>query len=156
MSQDHFHVESLETFLDDLADAGFHPVPDSSHSRWTGPIRPAFADLTTETTMDVVIMPGWPFQPPAVFVQGLNTNHSTLGGLVCMWQDGDFSRQWTSVEGLFCRIEEWCEDARGGWQDDDLEHDAYLNFQPKAGLVATIDLAGIGVHEASWVNLLAW
>ena len=67
-----------------------------------------------------------------------------------MWQDGDFSLQWTSVEGLFSRIEEWCEDARGGWQDDNLEHDAYLNFQPKAGLVATIDLIGIGVHEGSW------
>ena len=150
MAQDHFHVESLETFLDDLADAGFHPVPEFERTRWTGPIHPAFAGLTTTTTMDVAIVPGWPFQPPAVFVQGLNTNHSTLGGLVCMWQDGDFSRQWTSVEGLFSRIEEWCEDARSGWQGDNLEHDAYLNFQPKAGLVATIDLVGIGVHEGSW------
>ena len=150
MTQDHFHIESLEMFLDDLADAGFHPVPDSSRTRWTGPIHPAFAGLTTAATMEVVIVPGWPFQPPAVFVQGLNTNHSTLGGLVCMWQDGDFSRQWTSVEGLFSRIEEWCEDAKGGWQDDNLEHDAYLNFQPKTGLVATIDLVGIGMHEGSW------
>ena len=131
MAQDHFHFESLEEFLDDLADAGFHPVQDSSRVRWTGPIHPAFAGLTTATTMEVVIVPGWPFQPPAVFVQGLNTNHSTLGGLVCMWQDGDFSRQWTSVEGLFSRIDDWCEDAKSGWQDDNLEHDAYLNFQPK-------------------------
>ncbi len=150
MAQDHFHVESLETFLDDLADAGFHPVPEFDRTRWTGPIHPAFAGLTPTTTMDVVIVPGWPFQPPAVFVQGLSTSHSTINGLVCMWQDGDFSRQWTSVEGLFSRIEEWCEDARGGWQDDNLEHDAYLNFQRKAGLVATIDHVGIGVHESSW------
>ena len=150
MTQDHFCVESLEAFLDDLNANGFHPVSDSNRTRWTGPIHPALADLTTATTMDVVIVPGWPFQPPALFVQGLNTNHSTLGGLVCMWQDGDFSRQWTSVAGLFSRIEEWCENAKGGWQDDNLEHDAYLNFQPKAGLVAIIDLVRIGVHEGSW------
>ena len=150
MTQDHFHVESLEEFLYDLADAGFHLVPDSSPTRWTGPIHPAFAGLTTAATMDVVIAPGWPFQPPAVFVQGLNTNHYTLAGLVCMWQDGDFSRQWTSVEGLFSRIDEWCEDAKSGWKDDNLEHDAYLNFQLKDGLLATIDLAGFGVHEGSW------
>jgi hypothetical protein len=121
MTQDHFHIEPLETFLDDLADAGFHSVLGSGRTLWTGPIHPAFAGLTIAATVDVAIAPGWPFQPPAGFVQGLNTNHSTLAGLVCMWQDGDFSRQWTSVEGLFSRIDDWCEDAKSSWQDDNLE-----------------------------------
>ena len=100
--------------------------------------------------MDVVVASGWPFQPPAVFVQGLNTNHSTLDGLVCMWQDGDFSHDWTTVGGLFSRIEEWCERARQGWEDDHLELDAFLNFRTKYSTVATFDLAAIGVIEGSW------
>ena len=103
--------------------------------------------------MDIVIAPGWPFQPPAVFVQGLNTNHSTLDGLVCMWQDGDFSHDWTTVEGLFSRIEEWCEKAKQGWEGDHLAQDAFLNFQTKYALVATFDLAALGVSEGSWGDL---
>ncbi len=150
MTQDHFHVESLESFLDDLTAAGFQPAPDSGRSRWTGKIHPAFSGLTTATTMDVVIAPGCPFQPPAVLVQGLNTNHSTLGGLVCMWQDGDFSRQWTTLGGLYSRIEEWCENAKRGWEDDHLELDAFLNFQAKYGLVATLDVFRLGLREGSW------
>ena len=150
MKDDHFHVESLESFLNDLTTAGFRPVPDSGRIRWTGTIHPAFAGLTAATTMDVVIVPGWPFQPPAVFVQGLNTNHSTLEGLVCMWQDGEFNRQWATVEGLFSRIEEWCENAKHGWDGDYLENDAFLNFQAKHGLVATFDLPRLGIREGSW------
>ena len=150
MVEDHFHAESLNAFLDDLNAVGFRPVPDTGRKQWTGQIHPAFAGLTDATTMDVVIAPGWPFQPPAVFVQGLKTNHSTLGGLVCMWQEEDFSRQWTTLEGLFSRIEEWCQNAKSGWKDDELEYDAFLNFQPKNGLVATIDLLEMGVHEGSW------
>ena len=40
---------------------------------------------------------------------------SALGGFVCMWQDGDPSREWETVEGFFSRIEEWCESAQHGW-----------------------------------------
>ena len=155
MSRTHFHVESLERFLEELAAAGFHPAPDSGRTRWTGKIHPAFSGLTAATTMDVVIVPGWPFQPPAVLVQGLNTNHSTLGGLVCMWQDGDFSRQWTTVEGLSSRIEEWCENAKGGWENDHLGHDAFLNFQAKYRLVATLDIFRLGLREGSWGEFCA-
>ena len=73
----HFDLDSLESFTAELAEAGFRPVPESNPQRWTGEIHPAFESLTDATTMDVVIAPGWPFQPPAVFVKGLNTNHST-------------------------------------------------------------------------------
>ena len=155
MTQAHFHVESLERFLDELTAASFQLAPDSGRTQWTGKIHPAFSGLTTATTMDVVIVPGWPFQPPAVLVQGLNTNHSTPGGLVCMWQDGDFSRQWTTLEGLYSRIEEWCENAKGGWEDDHLERDAFLNFQAKDRLVATLDIFRLGLREGSWGEFCA-
>ena len=150
VTDDHFHPGSLAEFTTALASAGFQLVADSVPHRWRGTIHPAFGSLTDAETMDIVIAPGWPFQPPAVFVQGLNTNHSTLDGLVCMWQDGDFSHDWTTVEGLFSRIQEWCEKAKCGWEDDHLEQDAFLNFRTKYALVATFDLAAIGVGEGSW------
>ena len=100
--------------------------------------------------MEIGIAPGWPYQPPAVFVQGLATNHSTLGGLVCMWRDGDDSLRWITLRGLFARIEEWCRQAKQGWQDDDLGRDALLNFQDKSSVLATFDLANIGVSQGSW------
>ena len=130
MTDDHFHLESLEQFTTVLGSVGFQLVADSTPPRWRGKIHPAFAKLTDAATMDIVITPGWPFQPPAVFVQGLNTSRSTLGGFVCMWQDGDFNHDWTTVEGLFSRIEEWCEKAKHGWDEDHLESVDWLTFFP--------------------------
>ena len=147
---DHFDLGSLERFTGELADAGFQSVPESAPHRWTGKIHPAFAPLTDATTMDIVIAPGWPFQPPALFVQGLNTNHSTLDGLVCMWRDGDFSHEWSTMDGLFSRIEAWCEDAKRGWEDDRLDQDAFMNFRSSSRLAATFDLPALGIVEGSW------
>ena len=129
MTDDHFHLESLEAFERYLEDAGFSPVGAAGQSRWRGPTHKAFANLTSATTMDLVIRAGWPFQPPVLFVEGLDTNHSTLEGFVCLWQDGDPSRQWETGEGFFARIEEWCANAERGWEGDDLGHDAFLNFR---------------------------
>ena len=144
-SEQHFHLESLDQFAAQLAAAGFEPIAGSDPPRWTGAIHPAFRTLTDAETMDVIIAPGWPFQPPALFVQGLNTNHSTPGGFVCMWREGDFDRRWTTVAGLFSRIEEWCGNAEHGWEDDQLAQDAFLNFSPNDRLVATFNLGQMGI-----------
>ena len=118
-----------------------------------GPIHEAFASLTAATTMDIVIGAGWPFRPPALFVDGLDTNHSTLGGFVCLWQDGDPSREWETGEGFFSRIEEWCENAEHGWEGDDLGYDAFLNFQRKLPNVATFDRSQLVLHRGGWGDL---
>ena len=88
-----------------MAAEGFEPVVPSDAVRWRGPIHSAFSSLSEATTMDIVIRAGWPFQPPVLLVEGLDTNHSTLGGYVCMWRDGDPSLEWTTVPGFFSRIE---------------------------------------------------
>ncbi|MYE05840.1 MAG: ThiF family adenylyltransferase [Chloroflexi bacterium] len=147
---DSFDIALLESFLSDLVASGFEPMPGSDRQRWRGPIHSAFECLTTALTMDIVIAPGWPFQPPAVLVQGLATNHSTLDGLVCLWREGDDSLRWTTLEGLCSRIEEWCHQAAQGWQDDALGRDALLNFQDKSPSVAMFDLSNIGVSPSSW------
>ena len=131
ITDQHFHLESLEQFTSDLASAGFRQVTDSDPQRWTGEIHPAFAPLTEAKTMDIVIAPGWPFRPPALFVQGLNTNHSMRSGLVCMWHEGDPSLEWATLDGLYSRIEKRCETATSGWEDDLLDQDAWLNFSPQ-------------------------
>ena len=149
-TDDHFHLDSLKEFRIQLADAGFQRVPESDFERWTGRAHPALAPLTDVTTMDIVILPGWPFQPPAVFVEGLNTNHSTPSGLVCMWREGDFNHEWAILGGLFSRLEEWCENAINGWEDDHLDQDALLNFPAKRAIVATFDLFALGVSDGGW------
>ena len=109
ITDEHFHLESLEQFTSELASAGFRETTDSDPSRWTGEIHPAFEPLTDAKTMDILIRPGWPFRPPDLIVQGLNTNHSMRSGLVCMWREGDPSLEWTTLDGLNARIEKWCE-----------------------------------------------
>ena len=154
MTGDHFDTESLGVFEHDLVAAGFEPVAVSGYSGWRGPIHQAFSRLTDATTMDVVIRPGWPFQSPALLVDGLDTNHSTPDGFVCLWQDGDPSRDWETIERFFARVDEWCENANRGWEGDDLQGDAFLNFRRKSGFpwpyVATFDLAELDVRSGSW------
>ena len=147
MTEDHFYTESLETFQNDLAAAGFEPIAIAGLSGWRGPIRQAFAGLTDATTMDVVVRPGWPFQSPALLVEGLETNHSTPDGFVCLWQDGDPSGDWETVEGFFARVDEWCESGKRGWEGDDLEGDAFLNFTRKVSTVATFNLSELVIRS---------
>ena len=150
ITDDHFHLESLEQFTSELASAGFREVAESDPSRWTGKIHRAFEPLTDAKTMDILIRPGWPFRPPDLIVQGLNTNHSMRSGLVCMWREGDPSLEWTTLDGLNARVKKWCASAMNGWEDDLLDQDAWLNFWPKNALVATFDLGALGIHERGW------
>lgn len=150
ITDEHFHIESLEQFTSELASAGFRQVTDSDPSHWTGEIHPAFEPLTDAKTMDLLIRPGWPFRPPDLIVQGINTNHSMRSGLVCMWREGDPSLEWTTLSGLKARVEKWCEAAMSGWEEDLLDQDAWLNFWPKDALVATFDLGALAVYRRGW------
>lgn len=147
---DCFDIPSLESFLAELVASGFEPVPGSDRQRWRGPVHSAFRSLTEAAIMEIAIVPGWPYQPPARLVQGLTTNHSTLDGLVCMWREADDSLRWTTLEGLYSRIEEWCRHAEQGWQNDDLGRDALLNFRDQSDVLATFDLTSLGVSRSSW------
>ncbi len=150
MEQESFDIASLEGFRADLVASGFEPVPSTERRVWRGPIHPAFDGLTDTRSMVIVFDPGWPYRPPRVFVHGLDTNHSTLDGFVCLWRDGDLSGEWETVDGLFSRIEDWCRRAKNGWQDDDLPFDAYLNFKRKRPLMATFDFDSLRTTIGSW------
>ncbi len=153
MEQESFDIPSLEGFRADLVASGFEPVPGTERRVWRGPIHPGFDGLTDSRTMEIVIDPGWPYRPPRVFVQGLDTNHSTLDGFVCLWRDGELSGGWETVDGVFSRIEDWCRRAKGGWLDDDLPFDAYLNFKPKWAVMATFDFESLLTGIGGWGDL---
>lgn len=150
MSVDTFDPASLESFLADLVRRGFEPILNSDRRWWTGPIHPAFAALTDAQTMRLCILDGWPYEPPALLVDGLHTNHSTLDGLVCLWREGDASLQWITVDGLFGKVLEWCADAESGWAERDLGRDAYLNFSKKLPVLATFDFTELRTNVGAW------
>ena len=153
MELESFDTASLEGFRADLVACGFEPVSGTERRMWRGPIHPAFDGLTDAGAMVIVFDPGWPYRPPRVFVQGLDTNHSTLDGFVCLWRDGELSDEWETVDGLFNRVEDWCRRAGGGWQDDDLPFDAYLNFKLKAPLMAAFDFESLRTSIGNWGDI---
>ncbi len=152
MTEEHFDPDSFRKFIATLDCAGFKQVGGStSRPVMRGPIHSAFQGLTDATTMDVAITAGWPIYPPMVFVNGLHTNHLTPGGFVCLWQEGDYvPDEWVAVEALYSRIEEWCEYAKQGWENNDLGEDAILNFEPKLANVATFDWNELDVSKGGW------
>ena len=139
-----FAPESKEKLIADLESYGFNRISDAQIPKHTtvlrGRIHSAFESLTDARTMDIRIVPGWPYQPPVVIVHGLNSNHSTSWGMVCMWQQDEAVRDWITADGLFARIEQWCDNEKNGWNGDQLRQDAYLNFSRKAPIgIAAFD-----------------
>lgn len=147
-----FDPKSKERFIEELEDAGFQRIPEPEVIRLRGRIHSAFEGLTNASAMDILVEPGWPYRPPIVIVHGLNSNHSTSWGMVCMWQQDEVLRDWTTAEGLFARIEEWCQNEKNGWEGDQLRQDAFLNFSGKLpGRIATFDLSELRiVNKRGW------
>ena len=58
-----------------------------------------------------------------------------------------------TVDGLFSRIEDWCERAKNDWQDDDLPFDAYLNVKRKWPVMATFDFDSLRTNIGSWGDI---
>ena len=151
-TNDHFETESLERFIGELEAHGFTPLEGVYPIQaWRGKIHSAFEGLTDAKSMDIGIRAGWPFSSPVLFIQGLATNHSMLGGHVCLWQDDDDSLQWMTLDGFYDRIEEWCSRTQTGWRGDErLQQDAYLNFHPKISQVATFDWSALKISSGAW------
>ena len=136
---------SLESFTSELVAAGFEPLPNTRRPSWIGPIHPALARLTDAPKMVIAIRDGWPVVFPYLFAEGLHTNHLTTHGYVCLWHEGDGSRDWEKLDGFFNRLVQWCNDAQHGWDPDGLARDAQLNFTEKSTAVATFNFKELGI-----------
>lgn len=150
MTAEHFDYESLDGFVADLKARGFQSTTGYPWPTWRNHIHPDFAGLTDARCMDVAILPGWPLRPPALFVQGLASNHLTAEGFVCLWREGDVSSEWYTVDGYYARISEWCRRAKLGWEDDNLAADAYLNWYRKVACAATFDITALSIIRDAW------
>ena len=139
---------SLEWFTSELVAAGFEPVPSTSRRVWLGPAHPALAPLTEAKKMKIWIRDGWPIVFPYLFVDGLYTNHLTVGGYVCLWHEGDGSRDWVTLNGFLNRLVGWCQSAQRGWDPEGLAQDAQLNFEPRIPVVATFDFGALDISDA--------
>lgn len=118
-----------DTFRADLVRAGFEPVPGTGLTEWEGPIAPAFRALTNAQVMRLRLKAGWPFIPPALFVQGFASEHVNADGEVCLWRGDDPSREWLTLEGINARIDAWCRKARDGFDPVDQALDAHRYFR---------------------------
>lgn len=150
-----FDRASLEAFIADLVAHGFEPLPGTDRQLWRAPIHAALAPLTSATTMVLALVDGWPFSPPVLLVDGIQASHATPDGLVCLWRDDDASGRWTTVEGIFQRIEDWRHDEEHGWAPADLGRDARLNFRRKVRDLAVFDFDTLGVTTGGWGDVYA-
>ena len=136
--------ELLDQFLRELEAGGFTPVSEQRNA-WVGPLAPELADHTSATEMTVLLRDGWPYQPPNVLVGGLRSWHANSGSL-CLWQEGDDSRGWTTLEGIYGRIRRWVNDAQSDFAEFGTALDAHLYWDERDQAVALIDPAEI-VHR---------
>lgn len=127
----------LEQFLTEMRDAGF--APDDARRAWTGPLPAELHELTSDTTMTVVLNDGWPYQPPSVRVAGLRSWHANEG-LLCLWQSGDNTRDWATFGGIRARITHWAADAKDGFKRFGRALDPHLYWEGRDATVALIDV----------------
>lgn len=142
-------VALLEQFQLELVQAGFEPV-DGEQRTWKGPIAESLTQLTTAETMKIVFVDGFPFQHPRLFVDGLNEQHVTATGDVCLWPSGARGDAWTTLTGYLARIDEWAAHAKTDFRPEDFALDAHRYFSSvRSGAIATVNLGSLRLGRAN-------
>lgn len=91
--------------------------------------------------MTLVILDGWPHRQPALRVNGMRRpEHASADGTICLWQDGDGSRQWMTLAGWHERVAEWRARQADGFDEADTVMDAHAYFETRIDGIATVDL----------------
>lgn len=137
--------EHLTSYITDLEAIGF-TATFREQLVWVGPTpRCLVVDgHTTATQCTITFRAGWPYLPPLLEVEGIETWHANQQRL-CLWREGDASRQWATVAGFLERVDSWSEAARSGFDDDPetLNTLVYWNGPP-ARRVGLIDIPELG------------
>lgn len=114
---------SFYRFRDELLGAGFE-TPDGGRS-WTGPILEPLQAFTSSDEMTILIRDGWPFLHPELEVPGMHSlEHVNALGYVCLWEQGDVSQAWRTLDGWRERAAEWSRRQEAGFEALDLTMDA--------------------------------
>lgn len=92
--------------------------------------------------MRIVLRDGWPYVQPSVVVPGIRWWHATSGP--CLWQEGDNSKRWLTLDGILRRIDEWVAKAVDGFRDfDGAALDPQFHFDGEAGALVGVDPTGL-------------
>jgi hypothetical protein len=126
--------ERLRRFLAELEAEGFDQVGTSA---WEGPVRRSLVDggHTDAERMTIIVRPSWPYLPPLIRVPGIASWHADQE-LLCIWQADDNSQRWTTMQGIYDRIDEWVADAERGFADVENARNPEIYWQQPVGLVA--------------------
>jgi proteasome lid subunit RPN8/RPN11 len=130
--------EALEEFLTGLSNAGY--VPSADRCTWTGPAPGVLKPFTDAGTMVITLRPGWPYQAPRIDVEGIDSWHADQDHL-CLWQPGDNTRRWMTLDGILKRIDEWVAQAETGFENHEgAALDPHLYFSPNSFDPIAIDV----------------
>lgn len=130
---------ALQSFLDELRASGFEPLAEDARV-WSGPTPASLRTVTPATTMQLALRDGWPYLPPRLDVEGIQSWHADQDHL-CLWQQGDNTKGWTTLDGVFARIDEWVVEAKGGFAGvSGAALDPHLYFRPLGTHAVGIDV----------------
>lgn len=134
--------ERLAAFVSELLGAGFRAV--GTHGRsFVGPIPASLGAFTDTDEMTIVIADPWPYRQPHVIVPGIEWWHAAHD-MPCLWQVGDNTKRWMTLDGILERIDEWAAQAEAGFATiDGAALDPQLYFASYTNVPAAIDVDGL-------------
>lgn len=127
---------ALQGFVQEMEQRGFRR--EGTHE-WTGPTLASLRPFSDAYEMTIIVDEGWPYFPPGVRVEGTDSWHANLDS-VCLWQAGDNTRGWVTLDGIYERIDEWVEDAHADFTRHGYALDPHLYYRSRSGLSALIDV----------------
>jgi proteasome lid subunit RPN8/RPN11 len=134
--------EQLDQFVHELLAAGFRASGTNGRA-FIGPVPSTLGEFSDATEMTIVIADAWPYRQPHVIVPGIDWWHAAHE-MPCLWQVGDNTKRWMTLDGLLDRIDEWVAHAKAGFTTiDGAALDPQLYFDRYTHVPAAIDVDGL-------------
>ena len=132
---------SLAAFVAELEADGFRRVDERV---WQGPTRHTLTDggHSTAGEMTVIFRLPWPYLPPLLHVPGISAWHADQE-LLCIWEADDNTQRWTTLQGLYDRIDEWVARAEDGFLGVETARNPEIYWHERPGWAGLVDLDGL-------------
>lgn len=130
--------DRLREFIAEIEGEGFKRI---GPREWEGPIRPSLVEArhTDADSMTLIFRPSWPYLPPLLHVPGITSWHADQENL-CIWRSDDNSQRWTTLQGLYDRIDEWVEHSQEGFADVENARNPEIYWHESATMFGLVDL----------------
>lgn len=129
-----------------LVEAGFEPVSNCKGC-WEGPLFDCFRPIAHGVeAMRIRIRDGFPYTFPKVYVEGIVSEHVAASHEICLWQTGEDSWSWLTLDDIRKRCEEWVEAHAKGFGPHDEALDAHLYFERTHPGLAILSLSSLRIN----------